>query len=282
MLRESKLTEAQREMCSIISAGSSEILALVEDALSVGLTGDAQGLGFTVWVGVSFPCTVPSLKLAGGVSLVSFACARGPPPSPQVTPAKANLRADFIDRAWRAALLQRRFADKVARIQTELRTDESVPKYAMIDAGRAGQVLTNLVGNAIKFERDGGRVTCSVDVVACRATEASGAGGSEEEEGPKRLLRVRVADTGRGMTPEGIARLFRPWSQVCDVEVRARVLLSCAACRGALTPAPPSSPQAEGAETKRRFGGHGLGLVISREIARSMVRTLPRHSPLSC
>lgn len=42
VLKDSKLTKTQREMCSIISTGSSEILNLVEDALSVGLGGDAQ------------------------------------------------------------------------------------------------------------------------------------------------------------------------------------------------------------------------------------------------
>lgn len=53
-------------------------------------------------------------------------------------------------------------------------------------------------------------------------------------------LRVRVADSGIGLSPEGAAKLFRPFVQ------------------------------AEGQETKRRFGGTGLGLAISRNICRAV------------
>lgn len=56
----------------------------------------------------------------------------------------------------------------------------------------------------------------------------------------EQLLRIRVADTGRGLSQEGLARLFKPFAQ------------------------------AEGPETKRRFGGTGLGLCISRDIARAL------------
>lgn len=62
------------------------------------------------------------------------------------------------------------------------------------------------------------------------------------EEGTD-CLRARVRDTGIGLSEEGMERLFKLFSQ------------------------------AEGSVTKMQFGGTGLGLVISRDLCRSMVRT---------
>ncbi|MHB8634707.1 MAG: ATP-binding response regulator [Thermoplasmatota archaeon] len=65
------------------------------------------------------------------------------------------------------------------------------------DAKRLGQVLFNLVTNALKFTPRGGHVT-----VDC-------------EEGPAECT-VRVHDTGIGLRPDQIGRLFQPFSQVLD------------------------------------------------------------------
>jgi signal transduction histidine kinase len=84
------------------------------------------------------------------------------------------------------------------------------------DIDKARQILVNLLGNAIKFT-DEGSVTLRVAV----------GGGA---------VRMEVADTGIGIEPEELQRLFRPFAQVDT----------------GLT---------------RRHGGTGLGLYISRRLA---------------
>lgn len=98
------------------------------------------------------------------------------------------------------------------------------------DATKVRQVLFNLLSNAAKFTENG-------DVRLTVAWEGEGEGG--DGAATSRCLVLRVSDTGIGMTPEQVARLFRPFSQ------------------------------AE-ATTHARFGGTGLGLVISRRYARML------------
>ena len=65
------------------------------------------------------------------------------------------------------------------------------------DARRLGQVLFNLCGNALKFTPGGGRISVRV-----------------RREGDEAV--VRVQDTGAGLRPDDIERLFQPFSQVYD------------------------------------------------------------------
>src|SRR2546423_2593220 len=76
--------------------------------------------------------------------------------------------------------------------------DPAVPPVLEGDAGRLRQVLTNLVGNAIKFTEHGA-VEVRVDLV------------EEEPEGA--LLRLSVRDTGIGIAPALRATLFEPFTQ---------------------------------------------------------------------
>ena len=93
------------------------------------------------------------------------------------------------------------------------------------DPTRLQQVLGNLVSNAIKFTARG-QVTVEADF----APDPGGGTG---------VLRLRVSDTGIGIAPANMKRLFRPFSQA-------------------------------DASTTRQFGGTGLGLVISRQYCRMM------------
>jgi two-component system CheB/CheR fusion protein len=80
-----------------------------------------------------------------------------------------------------------------AEIALELGAD-SEPKWADVDPTRIAQILGNLLANALKFTPRGGRVS-----VGLRA-------------GP-RYLWLTVRDTGAGVAPEVLERLFQPFSQ---------------------------------------------------------------------
>ena len=62
------------------------------------------------------------------------------------------------------------------------------------DAGRLQQVLTNLISNAIKFTPEGGKI--SIDLTTTPDT-----------------VSVRVSDTGQGIGPEALPKVFRQFSQ---------------------------------------------------------------------
>jgi CheY-like chemotaxis protein len=74
-----------------------------------------------------------------------------------------------------------------------------VPRRFIGDAGRIRQVLTNLVGNALKFT-DSGHVLIDV--------------GSESGDSSRALMRIAVSDTGIGIPAEKIGVLFDKFSQV--------------------------------------------------------------------
>ena len=98
-----------------------------------------------------------------------------------------------------------------------------VPDVILSDPTRLRQILTNLVGNAIKFTSQGG-----VRVVA-RVIKTRG----------DQHLVIDVTDTGIGMKPEALGRLFNAFMQADT-------------------------------STTRNFGGTGLGLAISRKFAQAM------------
>jgi signal transduction histidine kinase/DNA-binding response OmpR family regulator len=110
----------------------------------------------------------------------------------------------------------------------------SVPLNLVGDATRLRQILVNLIGNAIKFTAHG-EIVVNVELEA------------EEEKGNR--LRFSVSDTGIGIAPEGLAKLFRAFAQL------------------------DASPT-------RRHGGTGLGLVISRRLAELMNGTMWAESEL--
>jgi two-component system, sensor histidine kinase len=92
------------------------------------------------------------------------------------------------------------------------------------DPARLRQVVINLVGNAVKFTAKG-----SIKVTACWAPASAETG----------ILEVTVTDTGPGIPPEKLSKLFQMFTQA-------------------------------DAGTSRRYGGSGLGLAISRRLVEMM------------
>jgi signal transduction histidine kinase/ActR/RegA family two-component response regulator len=84
--------------------------------------------------------------------------------------------------------------------------DVALPIGVEVDEKRLRQVLINLLGNAIKFTQTG-RVTLTVAVL--------------ENASDRCTLRFTVEDTGIGMTPDQLEKIFLPFEQVGDQRKRA-------------------------------------------------------------
>ncbi len=76
------------------------------------------------------------------------------------------------------------------------------------DKRRVDQVLLNLIQNAVKFT-DRGNVTLSVDVIQDYAPS-----GADKKSEPVPAVQFRVSDTGIGIQPYDLSRLFQPFRQV--------------------------------------------------------------------
>ena len=81
------------------------------------------------------------------------------------------------------------------------------------DEKRLMQVVLNLLGNAIKFTEQG-RVHFAASVQAEGEAPAEG-------RAPRRTVRFRVEDTGPGIAPEHVARIFEPFEQVGEQKAKA-------------------------------------------------------------
>ena len=114
------------------------------------------------------------------------------------------------------------------------RVPQDVPRQLQGDPLRLGQVLTNLINNAIKF-------TASGEIeLACSLLPASNNNNNNNNNNSNQVrLRFAVRDTGIGMTDEQSAKLFQAFSQ------------------------------ADGSTT-RKYGGTGLGLSISQRLVELM------------
>jgi signal transduction histidine kinase/CheY-like chemotaxis protein len=108
--------------------------------------------------------------------------------------------------------------EKGVGFSVEIRS--ALPERFYTDPTRVRQILTNLLGNALKFTNAGEiRLLVRVEPVAAES-----------------WIVFEVIDTGIGLTPEQLERLFQPFTQADST-------------------------------TTRKFGGTGLGLAISRRLA---------------
>ncbi len=102
--------------------------------------------------------------------------------------------------------------------------DSELPEEFLGDPLRVRQILSNLIGNAVKFTSSGGvKVTV----------------GSDDQTGRQWRLHFEVKDSGVGIGPENVEKVFEAFIQ------------------------------ADGSTT-RRFGGTGLGLAITRQLVQLM------------
>lgn len=116
------------------------------------------------------------------------------------------------------AMMRPRADEKGVLLQ--LHVAANVPEQIKTDRARLRQILINLVGNAIKFTARG---SVSLEIEYNAPAQLSG----------------KVIDTGIGIAPEGLERLFKPFSQVDS-------------------------------STTRNYGGTGLGLAICKRLTEAM------------
>ena len=124
------------------------------------------------------------------------------------------------------------FALQAAAKQLELvyHIDPGVPAWILGDVTRLRQILVNLVNNAVKFTPGGS--------IAIEVRPAPAVGGRRAGTG-RFGLEFTVRDTGIGIPPDRVERLFKAFSQIDST-------------------------------TTRKYGGTGLGLVISQRLCALM------------
>ncbi|HEX6736229.1 MAG TPA: ATP-binding protein [Azonexus sp.] len=119
-------------------------------------------------------------------------------------------------------MIAQRAAEKGLELRAEISPE--LPPWLHGDPLRLQQILINFLSNAVKFTGQG-RITLRADIAERRPDGI--------------LLRCAVEDSGIGIDPEILPRLFQAFEQADN-------------------------------STTRRFGGSGLGLAISRQLARLM------------
>ncbi len=129
------------------------------------------------------------------------------------------------------------FVSKAADKKIELIADISpdLPVSFIGDPLRLQQILTNLIGNSIKFTGENGTIIVTASLYNLKFDRAK-----KNSAILKPLyLKFSVKDTGIGIRPDTVKKLFSPFSQA-DVD------------------------------TTRKFGGSGLGLTISKRLVNMM------------
>ncbi len=117
------------------------------------------------------------------------------------------------------------------QLELAVRVQPDLPEYYVGDSGRIRQVITNLLGNAVKFTNAGHVL---IDISGTIKTDKN-----ETEDNTIAELLIKVEDTGIGIPPDKVDHIFRKFAQV------------------------------DGSST-RTHDGTGLGLAIARKLAEIM------------
>ena len=112
---------------------------------------------------------------------------------------------------------------KEKNLQLITNYDPRLPLNIVTDSIRVQQIITNLIGNAIKFTEQG---HVKINVIP-----------EKTDGGQKLKIRLEVEDTGIGISKDKFNRVFQKFSQIDD-------------------------------SSTRKFGGTGLGLIISKELVK--------------
>ncbi|WP_404307817.1 ATP-binding protein [Neorhodopirellula lusitana] len=132
-----------------------------------------------------------------------------------------------------------------AGLDLHLRLESAIPREIPSDPTRLRQVITNLVGNAIKFTQEG-----SVSIIAAMRSNHTDVEHNESGDSVSvspYSLRIDIVDTGIGMSRDQQSRIFESFAQADST-------------------------------TTRKFGGTGLGLSISRRLAEALGGSLTVES----
>jgi signal transduction histidine kinase len=89
-------------------------------------------------------------------------------------------------------------------LELDLRFDEGLPQFLVLDPGRVGRVVANILGNAVKFTAHG---RINVEARLRREPENGQSHG-------RSLLEISVADTGAGLPRDQWERIFESFTQV--------------------------------------------------------------------
>lgn len=114
----------------------------------------------------------------------------------------------------------------------EVIADESLPKYVNFDSLRLQQIINNFISNSLKFTEKG-KITLSIS--------------SLQKEGKKHKVKFAVKDTGIGIKPESVKKIFLAFEQGDD-------------------------------GITKKFGGTGLGLAIVKRLSELLNGTVYAES----
>ncbi|HZY31913.1 MAG TPA: ATP-binding protein, partial [Candidatus Methylomirabilis sp.] len=157
----------------------------------------------------------------------------------------------FLPEALQAALYTIRRQAEVKGLQLSLSIDEGLSMLTA-DPIRFNQILYNLLSNAVKFTPDAGRIAVTAKIVS--SSEFGVSRSQPETRNPKPetasasdFVEISVADTGIGITPEDLSKLFQRFTQLKHM-------------------------------TTKQHQGVGLGLALTKQLVELHGGTISVHS----